>query len=87
MLHVHRHRSVGMRAQVVATCRCDPLGNMLARSCLRPKWQKRMRKTCKSRSSIASRLGTCLQKYPGGPASTIVMRRARALDIKFWMRW
>eukprot|EP00959_Pyramimonas_sp_CCMP1952_P309217 6471154-Pyramimonas_sp.AAC.1 len=67
MLHVHRHRLVGMRAQVVVTCRYDPLGNVLARSCLRPKWQKRIRMTCRSRSAIASRMGPCFQKYPGGP--------------------
>eukprot|EP00959_Pyramimonas_sp_CCMP1952_P424592 8893166-Pyramimonas_sp.AAC.1 len=43
--------------------------------------------TCKPRSSIASRIGPCFQKYHGGPTSTIVTRRARALAIKCWMRW
>eukprot|EP00959_Pyramimonas_sp_CCMP1952_P352217 7379845-Pyramimonas_sp.AAC.1 len=43
--------------------------------------------TSKPRSSIASRMEPCYQKNPGGPTSTIVTRRARALVIKFWMRW
>eukprot|EP00959_Pyramimonas_sp_CCMP1952_P371779 7785134-Pyramimonas_sp.AAC.1 len=67
MLHAHRHRLVGMRVHVVATCRYDPLGNAPVRSYLKPKWQKRMRMTCKPRSAITSRTGPCFQKYPGGP--------------------
>eukprot|EP00959_Pyramimonas_sp_CCMP1952_P294858 6166966-Pyramimonas_sp.AAC.1 len=43
--------------------------------------------TRKLGSQITSRRGPCLQKYPGGPTSTVVMRRARALDIRFWKRW
>eukprot|EP00959_Pyramimonas_sp_CCMP1952_P179304 3748644-Pyramimonas_sp.AAC.1 len=66
MLHAHRHGLVGMRTHVVATCRDDPLGSVLVRSYLRPKWQKHIRMTCKSRSSIASRMGSRFQKYPGG---------------------
>eukprot|EP00959_Pyramimonas_sp_CCMP1952_P223866 4681081-Pyramimonas_sp.AAC.1 len=75
-----------MRAQVVATCRYDPLGKILELSYLRPKWQNRIRMTGKPRASIASRMGPCFQNYPGGPTSTIIMRRARALVIKLWMR-
>eukprot|EP00959_Pyramimonas_sp_CCMP1952_P423144 8863762-Pyramimonas_sp.AAC.1 len=36
---------------------------------------------------MASRMGPCFQKSPGGPTSTMDMRRARALVIKLWMRW
>eukprot|EP00959_Pyramimonas_sp_CCMP1952_P327597 6858141-Pyramimonas_sp.AAC.1 len=75
-----------MRAQVVATCRYDPQGNVVERSHLRPKWENRIRTTCKSRSSLASRIGPCFQKSHGGPTSTRVIRRARALVIKSCMR-
>eukprot|EP00959_Pyramimonas_sp_CCMP1952_P471071 9497796-Pyramimonas_sp.AAC.2 len=45
--HAHLNKFIGMRVRVVAACRYGPLGNLLARSYLRPKWQKRRRMPCK----------------------------------------
>eukprot|EP00959_Pyramimonas_sp_CCMP1952_P023097 485688-Pyramimonas_sp.AAC.1 len=36
---------------------------------------------------MASRMGPRVQKYPGGSTSTLLMRRARAWEIRLGMRW
>eukprot|EP00959_Pyramimonas_sp_CCMP1952_P135495 2835000-Pyramimonas_sp.AAC.1 len=62
---------VGMRAWVVAACMRELLGGLLDRSNSRPKWQRRIRMTCKPKSSTETRMGPCVQKLPGGPKSSI----------------